>query len=157
MLYSTDFAFFFEDDDDAPDDRSFEHRVTGNFLSSSMINPCLTITEENEEELEQLRRDDHEEEELKKQNHFSKINDGSIPKITLHDNDDRADLLENDQEKKSTMINEEYDERLSTIYEAPSPQLRTDDEEIYDDTYDKLIVYDIANVKPIEQVRSFDH
>ena len=151
MLYSTDFSFVFEDD--APDDLSYDRRVTGNL---SMINPCLTITEENEEELEQLRRDDHEEE-LKKQNHFSKINDGSIPKITLHDNDDRADLLENDKtiEQKSTMINEDNDERLSTIYEAPSPQLRTEDEEIYDDTYDKLIVYDIANVKPIEQVKTY--
>lgn len=159
MFYSTDFSFFFEDDDDdAPDDLSFDRRVTTNFHSTSMINPCLTITEENEEELEQIRRDDHEEE-LKKQNHFSKINDGSIPTMTLHDNDDRADLLENDQEKKTIFIDrplEDYDERLSTIYEAPSPQLRIDDEDIYDDTYDKLIVYDIANVKPIEKVREIE-
>jgi hypothetical protein len=53
-------------------------------------------------------------------------------------------------------MNQNYDERLSTIYESPSPQPRTEgdeeDNEIYDDTYDKLIVYDIANNKPIEKV-----
>ncbi len=121
-----------------------------------MINSCLTITEENEEELEQLKLDD---EELKKQNHLLKINDGSIPTITLYDNDDRADLLENDDnssDKQRGIMNQNYDERLSTIYESPSPQPRTEgdeeDNEIYDDTYDKLIVYDIANNKPIEKV-----
>jgi len=121
-----------------------------------LINSCLTITEENEEELEQLKRDD---EELKQQNHLLKINDGSIPTITLYDNDDRADLLENDDnssDKQRGIMNQNYDERLSTIYESPSPQPRTEgdeeDNEIYDDTYDKLIVYDIANNKPIEKV-----
>ncbi len=121
-----------------------------------MINSCLTITEENEEELEQLKLDD---EELKKENHLLKINDGSIPTITLYDNDDRADLLENDDnssDKQRGIMNQNYDERLSTIYESPSPQPRTEgdeeDNEIYDDTYDKLIVYDIANNKPIEKV-----
>jgi hypothetical protein len=121
-----------------------------------LINSCLTITEENEEELEQLKLDD---EELKKQNHLLKINDGSIPTITLYDNDDRADLLENDDnssDKQRGIMNQNYDERLSTIYESPSPQPRTEgdeeDNEIYDDTYDKLIVYDIANNKPIEKV-----
>jgi len=49
-----------------------------------------------------------------------------------------------------------YDERLSTIYESPSPQPRTEDEEdIYDDAYDKLIVYDIANVKSNEKVNRY--
>jgi hypothetical protein len=121
-----------------------------------LINSCLTITEENEEELEQLKLDD---EELKKENHLLKINDGSIPTITLYDNDDRADLLENDDnssDKQRGIMNQNYDERLSTIYESPSPQPRTEgdeeDNEIYDDTYDKLIVYDIANNKPIEKV-----
>jgi hypothetical protein len=131
--------------------------LPGNIIHSTSINSCLTITEENEEELEQLRLDDNEEE-LKKQNHLLKINDGSIPTITLHDNDDRADLLENDQQinqinLQRIIMNQDYDERLSTIYETPSPQPRTEDEEdIYDDAYDKLIVYDIANVKPIEKV-----
>ncbi len=131
--------------------------MPGNIIHSTSINSCLTITEENEEELEQLRLDDNEEE-LKKQNHLLKINDGSIPTITLHDNDDRADLLENDQQinqinLQRIIMNQDYDERLSTIYETPSPQPRTEDEEdIYDDAYDKLIVYDIANVKPIEKV-----
>jgi hypothetical protein len=52
-------------------------------------------------------------------------------------------------------MNQDYDERLSTIYESPSPQTRTEDdeeEEIYDDAYDKLIVYDIASLKSIEKV-----
>lgn len=161
MFYATDFSFFFEEDDYAADDVSYERLVNEPFIPSSMINGCLTITEENEEELEQLQRDDQEEkEELKKNNHLLKINDGSISKVILHDNDDRADLLENDQQRNNSlirqrmMINEDCDERLSTIYEAPSPQLRTEDEDIYDDTYDKLIVYDIANVKPIENVNS---
>jgi hypothetical protein len=119
-----------------------------------LIKGCLTITEENEEELEQLERDD---EEFKKQNHILPINDGSIPKISLHDSDDRADLLENEDstEKQRGTMNPTYDERLSTIYESPSPQPRTDgdeDNEIYDDAYDKLIVYDVADNKPIEKV-----
>ena len=169
MFCATDFSFFFEEEDDdyAAGDVSYERFVSEPFIpSSSMINACLTITEENEEELEELQRDDQQqarkeeaEDELKNNNHLSKINDGSIPKVTLHDNDDRADLLENDQQRNSlarqlTMINEDYDERLSTIYEAPSPQLRTEEEDIYDDAYDKLVVYDIANVKPIEKVNS---
>ena len=152
-------SFFFEEDDYVADDVSYEPFIPS---SSSMINACLTITEENEEELEELQRDDQkeEEEELKKNNQLAKINDGSIPRVTLHDNDDRADLLENDQQRNSLarqrpMSNEDYDERLSTIYEAPSPQPRTEDEDIYDDTYDKLVVYDIANVKPIDKVNSF--
>jgi hypothetical protein len=35
-------------------------------------------------------------------------------------------------------------ERLSTIYESPSPQAEIE-EVIDDDNYDKLIVYDMAN------------
>ena len=52
-------------------------------------------------------------------------------------------------------MNQDYDERLSTIYESPSPQPRIEDDEedIYDDAYDKLIVYDIAPIKPIEKVK----
>jgi hypothetical protein len=58
-------------------------------------------------------------------------------------------------------MNQDYDERLSTIYESPSPQPRTEEEEddeeeeIYDDAYDKLIVYDIANLKSIEKVNRY--
>ncbi len=75
-----------------------------------MINNCLTIEEENEEELEQLRRDNEE--------------DNSTPIIILPDNNNNQ--LED-------MNN--YLERLSTIYESPSPQPEIDD---------KLIVYDLA-------------
>lgn len=141
-----------------------------NKIHSSLINGCLTITEENEEELEQLRLDDeNNQNEQIKQNHLLKINDGSLPTITLYDNDDRADILENDQQKPT--MNQDYEERLSTIYESPSPPPRTeddneeekqkqkkqeedddDDEEIYDDAYDKLIIYDVANTKSIEKV-----
>lgn len=129
-----------------------------NRIHSSLINSCLTITEENEEELEQLKlEDNNNQDEQIKQNHLLKINDGSFPTITLYDNDDRADILENDEQK--IMMNQDYDERLSTIYESPSPQPRTEEEEveieedIYDDAYDKLIVYDVANVKSIEKVK----
>jgi len=56
-------------------------------------------------------------------------------------------------------MNQDYDERLSTIYESPSPQPRTEEEEeeeeIYDDAYDKLIVYDIANLNSIEKVNRY--
>ena len=122
----------------------------------------MTITEENEEELEQLKRDDdEEEEELKKQNHLLKINDGTIPTVILYDNDDRADILENDEQINSIdlekkIMEQDYDERLSTIYESPSPQPR-DEEEDDDEAYDKLIIYDIANVKPVKKVRFSKH
>ncbi len=118
-----------------------------------MIKNCLTITEENDEELEQLKRDD-DDEEFKKQNYLFKINDELNSKIILHDNDDRADLLENENsiDKQRTIMNQNYDERLSTIYESPSPQPRTEDDEIYDDAYDKLVVYDVANNNSIEKV-----
>ncbi|CAF3597370.1 unnamed protein product [Rotaria sp. Silwood1] len=156
----------FYDDDHLSDDISSEPSV--NIIHSSLINCCVTIAEENEEELEQLRRDD-EEENQRKQYHLLKINDGSIPTVTLHDNDDRADILENENESDITIMNttnsfektQDDNERLSTIYESLSPQLRTEEEEddddddgeedIYDDAYDKLIVYDIANVESIEK------
>ncbi|CAF2839410.1 unnamed protein product [Rotaria sp. Silwood2] len=138
-----------------------------NIIHSSLINCCVTITEENEEELEQLRRDD-EEENQRKQHHLLKINDGSIPTVTLHDNDDRADILENENESEIKIMNntesfekvQDDNEHLSTIYESLSPQFQTEEEddddeeeedEIYDDAYDKLIVYDIANVESIEK------
>jgi hypothetical protein len=144
---------FLKDDDYAPDDISYESRTSTNLIHSSLIKNCLTITEENDEELEQLKRDD-DDEEFKKQNYLFKINDELNSKIILHDNDDRADLLENENsiDKQRTIMNQNYDERLSTIYESPSPQPRTEDDEIYDDAYDKLVVYDVANNNPIEKV-----
>ena len=53
--------------------RIFPYQPAVNTIHPSLINGCLTITEENEEELEQLRRDDDEEEQ--KRNHLLKIND----------------------------------------------------------------------------------
>lgn len=83
----------------------------------------------------------------------------------MHDNDDRADILENDNELTMRLTNNTSDfekvhddnERLSTIYESVTPQPRTDDEydaenETFDDAYDKLIVYDIASAGSIEKV-----
>ncbi|CAF1669537.1 unnamed protein product, partial [Adineta ricciae] len=148
-------AIFF-DDDYSFEETSYEPIV-------NIVHSCLPITEENEEELEQLRRDDDEEEQ-KNRNHLLKINDGSIPTITLHDNDDRADILENDDDQindsEADVIimntpnnfdsNQDIEKRLSTIYESPSPQPRTEedgDEDIYDEAYDKLIVYDIAHIE----------
>ena len=162
MYFHFAIYIFLKDDDYAPDDILYEPSSL-NIIHTPLINSCLTITEENEEELEQLKRDDDEE--LKKQNHLLKINDGTIPTITLHDNDDRADILENDNQinkidLQRINMNQDYDERLSTIYESPSPQPRTEEDydnedEIYDDTYDKLIVYDIAKIKSIEKVNRF--
>ena len=51
------------------------------------------------------------------------------------------------------MKHEDNIERLSTIYESPSPQLEIED--IFDDTYDKLIVYDIANIEKVLKQWSF--
>ncbi|CAF2187449.1 unnamed protein product [Rotaria magnacalcarata] len=150
----------FLDDDCVSDDIAYEPPV--HIIHSSLINSWLTITEENEEELEQLRLDD-EEENQKKQHHLLKINDGSIPTVALHDNDDRADILENDAESPIIAMDntnsvekiQDDHERLSTIYESLTPQPRTDDEseedDTYDDAYDKLIVYDIANVESMKK------
>ncbi|CAM4799360.1 unnamed protein product [Rotaria magnacalcarata] len=150
----------FLDDDCVLDDIAYEPPV--HIIHSSLINSWLTITEENEEELEQLRLDD-EEENQKKQHHLLKINDGSIPTVALHDNDDRADILENDAESPIIAMDntnsvekiQDDHERLSTIYESLTPQPRTDDEseedDTYDDAYDKLIVYDIANVESMKK------
>ena len=116
-------------------------------MHSSLINSCLTITEENEEELEQLRRDDDDDDDEVQQQ-----NENSIPIIIVNDVDnDQTDTFENDNEIESQDMNKHEDtiERLSTIYESPSPQL--DMEDINDDTYDKLIVYDIANTNAINK------
>jgi hypothetical protein len=148
FIHSFTFRISFKDDDYSPDEIPYDPSI--NSIHSTLINSCLTITEENEEELEQLKRDDDEEEQ-KKQNHLLKINDGSIPTVTLHDNDDRADILENDDQINKCDLNtinmnnyQDNEERLSTIYESPSPQPRIEEEEedIYDEAYDKLIVYD---------------
>ncbi len=106
----------------------------------------MTITEENEEELEQLRRDDdHEEQQQQQQqNLLLEINKKPAPIIILHNDDDQIDIIENENENNfSDMNNLSFIniERLSTIYESPSPQ-----PEIDESTYDKLIVYDIAEV-----------
>jgi hypothetical protein len=46
--------------------------------------------------------------------------------------------------------NLDVDKRLSTIYESPSPQPRTEEEDD-DDAYDKLIVYDVANIEKVNR------
>jgi hypothetical protein len=97
----------------------------------------LTITEENEEELEQLRRDDDEEQQ-QQQNLLLKIDENSIPIITLNND---IDIIENENELSDMTKHENYIERLSTIYESSTPQ-----SDIDENTYDKLIVYDIANI-----------
>jgi hypothetical protein len=113
----------------------------------------LTITEENEEELEQLRRDDDEEQQ-QQQNILLEINKTSTPTFVLLDDYHRTVLFENDNQIESDNMNnllllntdnyEDNFERLSTIYESPSPQAEIE-EVIDDDNYDKLIVYDMAN------------
>ncbi len=113
----------------------------------------MTITEENEEELEQLRRDDDEEQQ-QQQNILLEINKTSTPTFVLLDDYHRTVLFENDNQIESDNMNnllllntdnyEDNFERLSTIYESPSPQAEIE-EVIDDDNYDKLIVYDMAN------------
>jgi hypothetical protein len=129
-------------------------------MHSSLINNCLTITEENEEELEQLRRDDDEQEQQQKQNLLFKLNEDSIPTITLND-DNQTDIFENDNQTNEDMNNlslmntdtfEDNIERLSTIFESPSLQLDIED----NITNDKLIVYDIATVDTLTKVYQID-
>jgi hypothetical protein len=129
-------------------------------MHSSLINNCLTITEENEEELEQLRRDDDEQEQQQKQNLLFKLNEDSIPTITLND-DNQTDIFENDNQTNEDMNNlslmntdtfEDNIERLSTIFESPSLQLDIED----NINNDKLIVYDIATVDTLTKVYQID-
>jgi len=143
-------SIFYDDDDD----ELIYPVAPPSFIQTNLINSCLTITEENEEELEQLRLDEFEQEEQqKKSNHYEKLHDHRYSTHPLHDDDDRADLLENDEEISSPMttnrslihFEENSLERLSTIYESPSPppaSLPISNEHNDDD--DKLIVYDIV-------------
>jgi len=154
-------SFFQDDDDYTSEHLAYEPVLLNNNHTntkiSSLINTCLTITEENEEELEELRRtDDEQQAHLNKSNHLLKINDGFMPTVILHDDEDRADILENDEQidkinPSNTNMNQDYDERLSTIYESPSPVPRDDDQQ-HEDIYDRLVIYDIVNAKPIKQV-----
>ncbi|CAM4869363.1 unnamed protein product [Rotaria socialis] len=155
-------AIFFEDDFSL-EENNYEPSVS--LIHSSINNNCLTITEENEEELEQLQRDDDEEKQQRQQL-LLEISENSIPIITLeNDNDDQTDTYENDNQMNKREIHdmsnllsinidhcENSTERLSTIYETPSPQPEIEEEEeeeeeeIDNNTDDKLVVYDIANV-----------
>ncbi|CAF1598921.1 unnamed protein product [Rotaria magnacalcarata] len=149
-------AIFF-DDDFSLEENNYEPSVS--LINSSINNNCLTITEENEEELEQLQRDD-DEEQRQRQKLLLEISENSIPIITLeNDNDDQTDTYENDNQMNKREIHdmnnllsinidhcENSTERLSTIYETPSPQPEIEEEEIDNNTDDKLVVYDIANV-----------
>lgn len=111
-----------------------------------MIPNCLTITEENEDELEQ----DEE---------IQLIQTNPRSNIILLDDDNDTILYENDQqiEEKTNLpllnMNKREDsiERLSTIYESPSPQPDVDED--MEDENEKLIVYDIAKV--IQFIPSF--
>ena len=130
-----------------------------NTIHSSWTRECLTIPEENEEELGQLRLDDREEQH-QKQSQLLKLNGKSTTTEKLHDIDDRADLLEIKIEPNAIIMKDanhfdncqDAGERLSTIYESASPQSQTEEEEIYDDRYDRLIVYDVANIESSEKV-----
>ncbi|UJR07811.1 hypothetical protein I4U23_012094 [Adineta vaga] len=139
-------AIFFEDD------YSFEEINTEpssmNLLHSSLINNCLTITEENEDEF------DDDDEEI----HLIKMNTNPKSTIILLDDDNDTILYENDEQIEdgnnlSLMMNinkrEDSIERLSTIYESPSPQPEIEEDILNDDIDDddeKLIVYDLAKL-----------
>ncbi|CAF1355104.1 unnamed protein product [Adineta steineri] len=146
-------AVFFEDDYSS---ETIDYEPIDNFISSPLINSCLTITEENEEELEQLRRDDDDEKQQQQQENLClEINKSLTPIIILVDNNnDETILFENDNQIENiddlsliTMDQREDSlDRLSTIYESPSPQPDTEEDLVNDDIYDKLVVYDIATV-----------
>ena len=137
-------------------------------IHSSLINNCLTITEENEDELEELNRDNDEEQRRRQyQRTFPcPTNQNFKPTIILFDDDDDQTILyENDNpiEQMSDLVamtmdqREDSMERLSTINESPSPQPDIEEEEeetIDDDTYDKLIIYDIANIDKSTKVNN---
>ncbi|CAF4828122.1 unnamed protein product [Rotaria sp. Silwood1] len=150
-------AIFF-DDDYLPEETNYEPSIS--LIHSSLISNCLTITEENEEELEQLTRDDDEEQQQQQQqeNLIEEINENSISITTLHNDNNQTDTYENDNQinknetqdmnNRSVIFLDKREnniERLSTIYEAPSPQPEIEDE-LNNDTDDKLIVYDIAKI-----------
>jgi hypothetical protein len=101
-----------------------------------------------------LRRDDDEEQQQQQHNLLLETNENSTPIILLHNENNQIDIIENGNQTNEnelqdttnlSLINtdkhEDNIERLSTIYESPSPQ-----PEIDENTYDKLIVYDIAQV-----------
>ncbi|CAF1043007.1 unnamed protein product [Rotaria sp. Silwood1] len=148
-------AIFF-DDDYLPEETNYEPSIS--LIHSSLISNCLTITEENEEELEQLTRDDDEEQQQQQENLIEEINENSISITTLHNDNNQTDTYENDNQinknetqdmnNRSVIFLDKREnniERLSTIYEAPSPQPEIEDE-LNNDTDDKLIVYDIAKI-----------
>ncbi|CAF3642028.1 unnamed protein product [Rotaria sordida] len=154
-------AIFF-DDDFLPEETNYEPSIS--LIHSSLNSNCLTITEENEEELEQLKRDDDEEQQQQQQqppqnqNLLIDINENLTSIITLNNDNNQSDTYENDNQINKNETNdmnslsliyidtrENNIERLSTIYEAPSPQPEIEDD-INDDTDDKLIVYDIAQI-----------
>ena len=146
-----------------------EYEAPVNLHHSSLIQNFLTITEENEEELEQLKRDDDDEQQ--QQQHTDELLSEvycDAPSPLLFDDDDDDDDDEDDEIKQfdddvdsedSSMMNHllfnhsehrsEYVERLSTIYESPSPQLHTDE---HADDDEKLIVYDVADVQEAKEV-----
>ena len=153
-----------------------EYEAPVNLHHSSLIQNFLTITEENEEELEQLKRDDDDEQQ--QQQHTDELLSEvycDAPSPLLFDDDDDDDDDDEDDEIKqfdddvdsedSSMMNHllfnhsehrsEYVERLSTIYESPSPQLHTDE---HADDDEKLIVYDVADVEEAKEVnRTLSH
>ena len=128
-----------------------------------------------------MRRDDDEErkreqEQQMKSHHYLKIHDESDVTVSLHDDDDRADILENDTGAATNFVMDSTwnqldkdsnndNERLSTIYESPiaTPTIEEhekeeeEEEDIYDDAFDKLVVYDIAKAPSIEKVRNIKH
>ncbi|CAF1066722.1 unnamed protein product [Adineta ricciae] len=128
-------AVFFEEDFSS-DEINYEPS-SPYYLHSSLIPNCLTITEENEDEMDQ-------DEEIQLIQTIPRSN------IILLDDDNDTILYENDQqiEEKTDLpllnMNKREDsiERLSTIYESPSPQPDVDEET--EDENEKLIVYDMA-------------
>ena len=91
-----------------------------NCLYSSSVTNCLTITEENEEELEQLKLADQQSDE----------NPSDGIKSSLDMVNQSARICSDECELLM--------ERLSTIFESPSPQPSSDDQIV--DSQEKLIV-----------------
>ena len=111
----------------------------------------MTITEENEEELEQLKREDDEQQQQQQENHQNLT---STIESDNNDNIEETDIIEN--ENLSDMNIDKHDDnlqRLSTIYETPSPQPEIEEDNDKNSS-EKLIVYDIANINLLPKVKN---
>ena len=117
----------------------------------------MTITEESEEELEQLKFNDDEE-----QRKCCLLENNSTSIDILYNHNERMHINENDQQintiesenlnNLSLIEMSKYKNFLSTISESSSLQEEIEQNNIDHNLSDKLIVYDIANMNTLKNV-----